>query len=336
MHAYCSARVALLLGIMGAPMLAADSGPPSAKKVTLRDNSLSPAIAVRAIREQTTIDVDVSALDAGKTFALDLQNADFWTSVGQLADRTGSKITMSGTGVKLRPGKSYSPVSVNGPFRFTVRDVYAKIDLESGRSGYEVILEVCWEPWLLAYRMDSTPSVLSAKSDSGKNIEVAKDATRGLTSGHSATLLVRPAATRADKTITLTGSVRVTIADKLLTFRFDANKPQAVPAQEGVGVSITKSGVDGADWFVVIDVKQPKSDVIAESYEYGLFRHNEARLIPTKGDPIVADLVEPADLRYGFKGRAKQVGPGWKLEYRTPGPLREIIVPFELKDIRLP
>jgi hypothetical protein len=46
--------------------------------------------------------------------------------------------------------------------------------------------------------------------------------------------------------------------------------------------------------------------------------------------------VEAADLRYGFKNLAGQVGPGWKLEYRTPGPMREIVVPFELKDIPLP
>jgi hypothetical protein len=130
--------------------------------------------------------------------------------------------------------------------------------------------------------------------------------------------------------------VRVTIADKMLIFTFDAAKPQAAPAQDGVNARVTKSGVDGSDWYAVIEVKQPKSDVVVESHEYALFRNNTARLIPPTGEPIAADLLEPADMRYGFKGRAKQVGPGWKLEYRTPGPLREIVVPFELKNVRLP
>ena len=78
------------------------------------------------------------------------------------------------------------------------------------------------------------------------------------------------------------------------------------------------------------------SAVVVESHEYELYRHNTARLIPPTGDPISANLVEPADMRYGFKGLARRVGAGWKLEYRTPGPLREVVVPFELKGIRLP
>ena len=57
-----------------------------------------------------------------------------------------------------------------------------------------------------------------------------------------------------------------------------------------------------------------------------------------KGEPIKADRVDFGDgsIRYLFKNRTKQIGPGWKLEYRTPGPMREIIVPFALKEIRLP
>jgi hypothetical protein len=41
-------------------------------------------------------------------------------------------------------------------------------------------------------------------------------------------------------------------------------------------------------------------------------------------------------VRYVFKNRARQVGAEWKFDYRTPGPMREITVPFELKDIPLP
>ena len=161
-------RLALLLGLLAAPVLAADPGPPPSKKVTLRGDKLTPADAARDLREKTAIDVDVSALDAGKTFALDLQDADFWTAVGQLADRTESKVVTIGGRVALRPGKSLAPVSVSGPFRFAVRDVYAKIDADTGRSGYEVTLDVCWEPWLLAYRIDSTPSVLAGRTTRGR------------------------------------------------------------------------------------------------------------------------------------------------------------------------
>src|SRR5688500_9005429 len=95
------ARIALLLGLLTAPALAADSGPPAAKKVNLQKADLTPAAAARAIREATAIEVDVSALDAGKTFALDLKDADFWTAVGQLADRTDSKVVTTGGRIAL-------------------------------------------------------------------------------------------------------------------------------------------------------------------------------------------------------------------------------------------
>jgi hypothetical protein len=330
------ARLILAVGLVAIPAMAADISPPSARKVTLHGDKLTPADAAKAIRTQAGIDVDVSAIGASKTFSLNLENVDFWSAVQQLADATGGKVATTGGRVAIRPGKSEAQVYVRGPFRFTVREPYARLDPETGKSTYEIILEVCWEPWLLAYRIDTTPTIERATSDRRQELTVAKGGSRALTSGNIATLTVRPAATRADKTITLAGSIRVTIADKLLTFTFDADKPQPVPSQEGIEVRVRKSGADGPNWFAEIEVKNPAGGVTVESHEYELLRHNTARLIPPKGDPIPADLVEAADLRYGFKNRANQVGPGWKLEYRTPGPMREIVVPFELKDIRLP
>jgi hypothetical protein len=331
-------RLTVLFGLLATLVLAADPGPPSSRKVTLRGDRLTPAAVARALRETTSIDVDVSALDAGKTFALDLQNADFWAAVGQLADRTDSKVVTTGGRVALRPGKSLAPVSVSGPFRFVVRDTYARIDAESGRSGYEVTLEVCWEPWVLAYRIDSTPSVVTAKNDRGKDVPVRAGGSRALTTGNIAPLSVRPEAVRADKSLTLTGSVRVTIADKLLTFTFDANKPAAVPAQEGVTATIKKHGPDGANWFAEVELRHAAGGVPVESHEYALFRNNVLDLVSPTGERFKADASEFDDpvTRFVFKNAAKKVGPGWKLEYRTPGPLREVVVPFELKDVRLP
>jgi len=331
-------RLALLFGLVAAFALAADPGPPPSKKVTLRGDNLTPAKAARALWEKTAIDVDVSALDAGKTFALDLQNADFWAGVGQLADRTDSKVVTTGGRVALRPGKSQAPVSVSGPFRFTVREVYARLDPDTGKSGYEVTLEACWEPWLLAYRIDSTPSVVTAKNDQGKTVPVRAGGSRALTSGNIAPLSVRPEAVRADKSLTLAGSAQVTIADKLLTFAFDANKPVAVPAQAGITATVKKHGADGAHWFAEVELRHAAGGVPVESHEYALFRNNVLELVSPTGERFKADASEFEDpvTRFVFKNAAKKVGPGWKLEYRTPGPLREIVVPFELKDVRLP
>lgn len=332
------ARLTLIFGLWAVPILAADPGPPAAKRVTLRDGAITPAKAAQEIRSQTTIDVDVSALDAGKTVALDLQNADFWPAVSQLAERTGSKIVTTGGRVVLRPGKSLAAVSVSGPFRFADREVYARIDPETGKRTYEVTLDVCWEPWLLAYRIDTTPSVIKAVNDQGHEVTVARNATRALAVGNIAPLTVRPEATRADKSLTLTGSVRVTIADKLLTFTFDAAKPESVPAQQGITARVKKTGADGANWFAEVELRHAAGGVPVESHEYALFRNNTLELVSPTGERFKADGTEFDDpvTRFVFKNAAKKIGPGWKLEYRTPGPLREIVVPFELKEIRLP
>lgn len=326
----------LLLIALAGPARSADSTPPPARTITLTGPAVTPEQAARAIREQTGIEIDVAALDSATGVTLDLSKANFWTAVQQLADRTGSRVEVSGGRIALRPGKSLAPVSVSGPFRFTPREVYARIDPQTGKSAYEVTIGVTWEPWLVAYRIDTTPTITTAKNDRGQDIRAAQGGARSLVSGSTAALSVRPAAGRADQSITLIGSVRVTIADEMLAFTFDASNPQPAPAQKGVTAMVTKAGADGTDWFAVIDVRQPKSDVVVESYEYGVFRNNTARLVPPRGNPIAADVLEPADQRFGFKGLAKQVGPGWKLEYRTPGPLREIVVPFELKSIPLP
>src|SRR5438874_1240352 len=90
------ARPLLLVGLLALPLGAADSRPPAAHKVTLAGDRLTPADAARAIRQHASIDVDVSALDPSKTFALNLQQTDFWTAVHQLADATGSKVVTTG------------------------------------------------------------------------------------------------------------------------------------------------------------------------------------------------------------------------------------------------
>ena len=167
---------------------------------------------------------------------------------------------------------------------------------------------------------------------------MARDKTRALTAGSIAPLSVRPEAVRADKSLTLTGSVRVTIADELLTFTFDANMPQAVPGQKGITAAVKKYGADGADWFAEVELRHAAGGVTVESHEYALFRNNVLELVSPTGERFEADASEFDDpvTRYVFKNAAKRVGAGWKLEYRTPGPLREIVVPFDLKDIRLP
>jgi hypothetical protein len=330
----------LLFAALTSPVLAADANPPAAKKFTFTGPPVPPAAVARAIQEHTSITVDVSALDPANPVAADYRDVDFWKALEQLADRTDSRIVTTGGKIALRPGKSHSPSHVRGPFRFTVRETLARGDLEAGTSTYDVTLEVAWEPWLNTYRIDTSPKVNEAKDDTGKALSVGPAGPRTFTANHSAPLAVRPTGlTRGAKTLTLKGSITVTIADELLTFEFDAaGKPGPAAAQKGVVVTATKFGPDGNDWVAEVQMHYPDTGVTWESHEFYWARHNVMRLLPPKGNPIVADTVDFGEgtVRYVFKNRAKQVGAGWKFDYRTPGPMREITVPFELKDIPLP
>jgi hypothetical protein len=331
-------RVFLLLVVLALPVMAADGTPPPARMVTITGKPKTPADIAKAIKEQTGTDVDVSALDP-KPVPVDFEKLNYWTAVERLAERTGSRIVMTGGRVALKPGKSQAASFVNGPFRFVFREVFIRGDAETGNAGYSILIDVAWEPWLNTYRIDTVPKITDAKDDAGHPIKFPTGGSRTFTTSNFAELTVRPQGlTRDSKRLTLSGSMMVTIADKLLTFTFDAvsGKPIGEATRDGVSVNLTKHGADGNDWVAVVGLNYPKSDVIWESHEYAWHRNNVMRLLPPKGEPIVADLVEAADLRYGFKGRANKVGAGWKVDYRTPGPMREIEVKFELKDIKLP
>ena len=145
--------------------------------------------------------------------------------------------------------------------------------------------------------------------------------------------------TRGARSLTLEGSVTVTLADELLTFAFPtAVKPAAVPAQKGVSVAVVKSAADGNDWVVEVQLTYPKGEVVWESHEDYWLRNNVLRLLPPGGTPIRMELDNILEwtIRYVAKGQGKRVGAGWGLDYRAPGPMREVTVPFVLKDIPLP
>src|SRR5262249_2593541 len=335
------AQTLFALALAAGLATAADDSPPAPKQVMFDRKPVPPAELAKAIKEQTGIDVDVSALDSTKMVTPDFSNVPFWTAVEKLADRTGSHIVTTGGRVVLKRGKLPvpSPSYVSGPFRFAVREVNARGDLQSGTSTYDVTLEVCWEPRLNTYRIDSAPRITAATDDAGKSLSVATGGSRTFTSGNIAPLSVRPLGlTRDAKKLNLSGTVMITIADELLTFGFDADKPAAVKPQKGVTVNIARSGADGADWFVDVELRYPQGGATWESNEYYWARNNEMRLLMPKGDAIKADRVDfgEGSIRYIFRNRAKQGGPGWKLDYRTPGPMREVEAKFELKDIPLP
>jgi hypothetical protein len=326
----------LLVLVLAGACAGAESEPPAGRKVAFPSEAKTPAELAKLIEKQTGTTVDVSALP-DKVLNLGGKGGAFWDSLDRLAREAGGHVATTAGRISIRPGDAKAPSFNSGPFRFTFREVNARLDAESGRSNYVVTIDVTWEPWLAVCRIDGVPKVTSIVDETGKKIGVSSGGSRAPTPSNFAELTVRPTdLNRKNSSVSLAGSVQVTMADEFLTFTFDAANPQNGPAQKGVTVGVKKHGKDGADWFAVMEIDRPRSDVVIESYEYSQMRGSTVRLIPPNGNAVAADLSELADQRFAFKGVGARVGAGWKLEYRTPGVLREVNVSFELKNIPLP
>jgi hypothetical protein len=320
------------------PVAAGDSSPPPARRVTL--DAAPPAALAKAILEQTGYTVDLSAL-GDRPVQVSVQKVEFWKALEQVAAASGSRIRVSEGKIVLKPGPAKGPSHVVGPFRFTAPEVSIRGDVEAGTASYELGLAVAWEPGAHAYRIDGRPRITKATDDAGRSVGINSGGSRSLAVWNSAPLHVfATGLTRGMKAVTLEGSVTVTMADELLTFQLPI-RPGAAPAQKGITASVLKSMADGNDWVVEIQMTYPKGDVEWESFEINdLLRNNVARLVPPGGGaPVKMDFaIQDAGpgIRYVAKGYGKQVGAGWALDYRTPGPMREVTVPFVLKGIPLP
>ncbi|HVK10705.1 MAG TPA: hypothetical protein VM597_18200, partial [Gemmataceae bacterium] len=297
-----------------------------------------PAALAKAILEQTGYTVDLSALD-DRPVNVSVKKVEFWNAMDQLAGASDSRVVVSQGKIALKPGASKGPSHVVGPFRFTAPGVSIRGDVEAGTASYELGLAVAWEPGVHAYRIDGRPRITRATDDAGRAVGVNAGGSRSFTAWNSAPLSVFPTGvTRGVKSLTLEGSVTVTMADELMTFDFgSAVKPVGPPAQKGVSARAVKSAADGDDWVIEIELTYPRSDVVWESHEDYWLRNNVLRLLPPGGAPIKMDLdTLDRTIRYVAKGQGRRVALNWGLDYRTPGPMREVTVPFVLKNIPLP
>lgn len=284
------------------------------------------------------------------------QKLPFWTVLDSYARETGQKIVVDGKGdrVHLMPSKELTPSDVTGPFRFAVRQIQGTIDFESGRRDHEVTLDFHFEPRLPVYRISKLrvtdakliaetggrPFALTATTNPSKiNIE-----------GSRVPLSVRLAGIRERGRIALTGSVTVTAAEKLLTFRFPDLKSDAPQPRDRVTVSLVKFEKEDDDlWLARIELRYPPGGPEFESFEAeSWLRDNRGALIA----PTTQKRILPVELStritsngavidYRFKDDPKPNATfsgrtGWILEITTPAPLVEFAVPFAIKEIPVP
>jgi hypothetical protein len=318
---------------------------PAPRTFTLPDRAMAPEDLAKSLTKQTGIDVDFSRI-TGDLGGFPRQSHDFWAGLSLLAEKSGSQIAIGGPKIELRPLSKPVPTSIStsirGPFLVRIVGVRASTDFLSGKSTYELTLEVAWEPWLQVFRGDGSATITSATDDRKTSLTVPSQAARGPVSGMATQVRLYPQGlTRAAKSIaTLNGNLTLTLAEEMLSFRMPADDVGKSGDQKGVDVRLLKSKADGKDWQVEIATAYPKGGPLWESHEGYWTSRNDCRLIDPEGKAHRSedgqDGNSPNAIVYQFRNLAGKVGPGWTIEYRTPGPMREVKVPFQLKDIPLP
>jgi hypothetical protein len=308
------------------------------------------AAAAADIGRATGLRLDVSAADAGAAFppAADLP---FWAAVQQAADRTGHRIavTRQGEQIALVRGAG-GPASIDGAFRAAARGVTAKADYDTGRTAYEVSLDLHWEPRFPVFRVDAQPTITTATDDRGTALAAPAGGAKAAVTGyaHPATVRLDGLTRKSASIARLAGQFTVTAAPRMLAFRFaDLAAKPPVPQQQD-GVTVTLTGFDRRDdrWDLSLRLEYPEGHPAFESFESWTGRNTLRLVSPDRSrvyDPDTFDVTETgrtatAVYRFAAGGRGPNLGDrkGWSVVYETPAPLAEFPVRFELKDLPLP
>jgi hypothetical protein len=341
------ASVIVILALLSSTLFA--QSPPDSRTIRL-PQALTPAEAFREITRQSGIEVvPPSELPAGQIPASP-DPVPFWTALDRLAGQIQGQVVLSrrGQAVTIRPAKIPAMASVEGPFRTVARGVSIRSDFESATTAYDLLLDLHWEPRFPVFRVDDTPLLSLAKDDLGTVLTTPVVQVRNPVSGFTAPMKIPLSGlTRNSRKIAvLEGSLTATLADKMLTFSMPVAKESQTLRQEEV--ELTGSTTFEGNFAVVrLSIRYPKGFPVFESFEETMWmKQNTVALISPKGVRTGTTNFETlgraggADGVYRFPaetlGGIPKDTAGWKLEYTTPSPLKEVPVRFRLKDIPLP
>jgi hypothetical protein len=151
------------------------------------------------------------------------------------------------------------------------------------------------------------------------------------------------------------GSLTMVGSAKMLNFTFDKLEKNQEKAQEGVTVKMTNFEIKKDDdiWVVELNLKYPPSPVESGSWQMGAWlvrnkallvskRPNGPRYEPNANSD--SEDISPTQtvVRYRYaedpdnKVLLGKKSADWKFEYQTAGPILEVPIPFEFKDVPLP
>lgn len=281
--------------------------------------------------------------------------APFWEALDSAARASDARLVLADGGrkVQLAPrGKTTVVSATSGAFRVVAQTVTGRALLEQGVTVHEVQLLAHWEPRVRVYRIDTAPKVSEATDANGVKLDVSGGGGEILPSDSTSELRVRLSGlTRGSERIkSLAGEFKVVAAEQLVALDFDASAK--LPAKdERAGLSAVLKRFEKKDdvWEVAIEVTYPQGQPTFQSFQSEWWlRDNQLVLRDPNGKAhVLSDYEAPSpDFRpltvvYRFKedkaaGLVNPTAKGWRAIYETPSSLREVRVPFELKDIPIP
>jgi hypothetical protein len=282
----------------------------------------------------------------------DFDSTPFWDALETAADRTRTRLALhdGGRNVTLEPAAARREISaVSGPFRMVARTVTGRLLVESGTAYHEIQLDVHWEPRVSVFRIDSNPKVTKAEDDRGKALTADHGMSRHFPTAALTDMKVRLAGlTRESKRIAvLAGEFRATAAERMLAIPFKtlAGKFPATQTAEGVKVVLKSFAKVAGFWEAELEMAYPEGHPNFESFEEQKWlRDTRLRLVGPDGKPFEPDNDDviasgrnvAATYRFKLLSTMNPTGKDWSLVLETPGPLKEVTVPFTLKNIPLP
>jgi hypothetical protein len=344
------------------------------KLVTLQAEKIKLHDALRQLAKQTGIEVEDRRRPENVNdpeIAFDLKKVTFWQALDQIAKDTDLRVNLYQRGgvIALTEGPNTNlPISYDGIFRTIVRRVTAVHDLETDQHFCLIMLEIAWEPRFHPLFLESKPQNLDVRDDNQETIRPEEDSGGKIpVQGKVATTVeVRlPAPIRRSIVLgKLKGSLLLTGPTKMIEFEFDTlakEKAAKDPKQtkDGVTVKLRKLDLDDRHWSVEVGLEYPEDGPKFESFQSWVV-NNECFLkkaesegnFPCNGGYSIDSLgSSKAILSYHFvDGTLRKTVDGkpvslrlvrgkpenWKLVYRTPGPMVEVPVTFDFKDVPLP
>jgi hypothetical protein len=304
-----------------------------------------------ALSKFSDIPISASPLDIQKKCPADYVKMPFWEALEKAAKQTGTKIVLHEKGTKValeQRGNSREVSAVSGPFRIVAKQVIGRSLLDLGTTFHEVYLEVHWEPRIPVFRIDAQPRITKATDNRGVELMASSSTASTYPTEALTDMKIKlTGLTRESSQIgVLAGEFRLTAAAKMLSFQFRDLAGKLPIQQTQSQITSTLKGISKPDkwWEVELELQYPKDHPAFESFEEQKWlRDNRLQLVSPEGKPIEpeSEVIEVHNRHrvvctYRFPGNLNPLAKGWSLNCETPGPLVELKIPFELKNIPIP